>query len=144
MNAIFLDFDGVLNQHEWRLKKTPWMEEEKVKLLSELCKTVNAKIVLSTTWRNVWFEPMFYKNETNAICKAHKLFEKYGLEIIGITETIGKREEEIFDFLKSHKEISNYVIFDDSVVVAPNFIQTDANIGLTKENIQAAMLIFKQ
>lgn len=72
---------------------------------------------------------MFYKNETNAICKAHKLFEKYGLEIIGITETIGKREEEIFD---------------DSVVVAPNFIQTDANVGLTKENIQAAMLIFKQ
>ena len=76
MKVIFLDIDGVLNKHGWSQNKTSWMEDSKVEMIGRLCKDTGAKVVLASNWREAWFEPMFYENETTAIYKGHKLFKK--------------------------------------------------------------------
>lgn len=44
---IFLDIDGVLNQ----LQGGYYLDENCIKVLSNLCKRVNGKIVLTSSWR---------------------------------------------------------------------------------------------
>ena len=34
MKVIFLDIDGVLNEENWMLNNTPWLDENKLKLLN--------------------------------------------------------------------------------------------------------------
>lgn len=138
MKVIFLDIDGVLNRRGWMVKKTPWLEDSKLKLISNLCKETGAKIVLATNWRETWFEPMFYDNETTAIYTGHKLFDENEIEVIGITDRIGSRGDEIKKYLLNHPEITNYVSIDDSIVEVDNFVQTEPEIGLTEEDCRKA------
>ena len=63
-NIIFLDVDGVLNSHlyveQYKDKRGEWLnlsqreqnlDPKAVKMLDQLCKDTNSKIVLSSTWR---------------------------------------------------------------------------------------------
>ena len=59
MKIIFLDIDGVLNSIGWveRTKGTAYEDKEidpsKVRLLKQIIDKTDAKIVLSSTWREV-------------------------------------------------------------------------------------------
>lgn len=140
MKVIFLDIDGVLNEENWMLNNTPWIDENKLKLLSNLCKKTKAKIVLSTNWRDIWFEPMFMNSKGNGINLAHKLFKKYKLDVIGVTPSLGMRESEILTYL-SDNDFDNYVVFDDNKLNLPHFIQSDKSKGLTKADCINALSI---
>ena len=144
MRVIFLDIDGVLNKHNWSQNKTPWMEDSKVELIGRLCKDTGAKVVLASNWREAWFEPMFYENETTAIYKGHKLFEKNNIEVVGITGRGETRCEEIKQYLKDNPNIINYVSIDDTIVDVDNRVQTNGDIGLTQFDCQKAaqLLLF--
>lgn len=70
-----------------------------------LCNSTNAKIVLSTSWRD------FYDLQT-----MKKLFDlhKLGVYIIGKTiQKYGNRPLEIQDYLDTHPEVEHYLIIDD-------------------------------
>ena len=59
MKIIFLDIDGVLTSdmyEESRLEKRDdnRIDLSRVKLLAELVKSTDAKIVLTSTWRVYW------------------------------------------------------------------------------------------
>lgn len=140
MKVIFLDIDGVLNEENWMLNNTPWIDENKLKLLSNLCKKTKAKIVLSTNWRDIWFEPMFMNSKGNGINLAHKLFKKYKLDVIGVTPSLGMRESEILTYL-SDNDFDNYVVFDDNKLNLPHFIQSDKSKGLTEGDCINALSI---
>ena len=140
MKVIFLDIDGVLNEENWMLNKTPWIDENKLKLLSNLCKKTKAKIVLSTNWRDIWFEPMYINSKGNGINLAHKLFKKYKLDVIGVTPSLGMRESEILTYL-SDNDFVNYVVFDDNKLNLPHFIQTDKSKELTQADCINALSI---
>ena len=114
MRVIFLDIDGVLNKHNWSQNKTSWMEDSKVEMISRLCKDTGAKVVLASNWRETWFEPMFYENETTAIYRGHKLFEKNNIEVVGITGRGETRGEEIKQYLLK-KDYENNCKDDDYV-----------------------------
>jgi hypothetical protein len=130
---IFLDIDGVLNGYNsftgvcykvfsklglLRFVKQHYdlfgVHTNKVKLLSKIVKATNAKIVLSSTWRNSWYKP-YYKKTIREKELVNKLY-KHGIEVIGITPTNkdNRRELEILSYLSEHEdEIDSFVILDD-------------------------------
>lgn len=138
MKVIFLDIDGVLNKHGWAERKDPWIEDSKLKLISKLCKETGAKIVLASNWRETWFEPMFYENDSTAIYWGHKKFDEMKIDVIGITPRVGSRGEEIKKYLLDNPNITNYVSIDDTVVDVEDFVRTNGEIGLTENDCKKA------
>lgn len=139
MLVIFLDIDGVLKvarhgRDEFgNLFYVPYMEN-----LRNIIEQTNAKIVISSTWRNRGLE------------KLQKMWEHRGIagEIIdvtinshyiseeGRTDKYNKlrRGREIQDWIDEHAtEITNYVIIDDDNDMLPsqrgNFVRTANNIN---------------
>lgn len=157
-NIIFLDIDGVLNSDEWNeehkedIHEGILVDEEKVRLLGELAKKYNAKIVLHSGWR-FWFD-----NEIKPLRKEAeillKLMEREGISIDDFTPDLTNEEirrtkkfslvkaDEIQKWLSAHAEIEKWVVFDDLELnnpeIAKHQIKTDSTIGLTPENIKQA------
>ena len=131
MKVIFLDIDGVLNSSETfkrnrkkRLENPNQyilnIDEEKVTLLGDICKATSAKVVLSSAARGSWENGPSHLDDKFSI-NLQKLFDKYEIEIIGITPVVGSnkysshRELEIMVYLKNHPEIDSFCIIDDEI-----------------------------
>lgn len=125
MKVIFLDIDGVLNSvdsmiafHGWLSKGTIEQMEDRldsvsIGLLRKLCNIVNAKIVISSTWRMGRTEQDFIE-----------IFARHGWKdfpVIGKTPIgsqlfeVGSltRGHEIRYWLSEHPEVTEYIIIDD-------------------------------
>lgn len=166
MNIIFLDIDGVLNSQnyfienhkdillfskaysnkdnnelEYLIKRQIMdIDYNKLQLLKEIIYETNAKIVISSSWRNLYIYPLI---EDYLINK--------GLPIIGTTPYIrGKRGEEIRTYLKENPEIKNFIILDDEIFKDFNelenyLIKTDFyNEGLEESHANEAIKILKK
>ena len=128
---IFLDIDGVLNSVDYfeQVKDCKGYKEinpEKVKLLKEIVERTGAKIVLSSTWRDL----------SRRKCEPdHPLYtylidtlKEYGLEIMEHTPYIGQdRPKEIKAWLdkQSDKDL-RFVSLDDDY---PKNLYDDVRIG---------------
>lgn len=140
MKIIFLDIDGVLNGWDFSeyIKYNIWniipskkiknfirsrshytdVDKRRVKRLGKICKKTGAKVVLSSSWRNML---LHHTGKRRYDFDVNKLFwdlmDKYHIEVIGKTpklETSYKREDEIMAWLSEHNyEVENYVILDD-------------------------------
>lgn len=109
MEAIFLDFEGVLNITEGtnltRLKEF-YFEPKLVKNLNYLLKqNPDLKIIVTSSWR---------KNLEYAIDQLNKVGFSFRERIIGSTEDLGHRGKEILKALKSFN-IKKYLVIDDSI-----------------------------
>ena len=131
MNAIFLDFDGVLNDKDYfyrseekieKFKRDTNFEEKwyddfelcadklmlhfdpsKLELLQEIVDETDSKIVIISSWREMIEYPF-----------VEKRLKDYGLPIMGrIVDHNKDRGKGIRNYLKIHKEIDNYIILDD-------------------------------
>lgn len=167
MKIIFLDIDGVLNtsqtfidiHKEWKQtgQRRIEIDEFRVELLADLVKETNAKIVLSSSWRMYWVEPINHKAR-----EVNEIFNKYGLEIYSMTPRciIGLRQDEIDLWLSKHDNIESFVIFDDDSFDLQKYIDTrliktsftkdgemimnmDDCCGLLQEHIEKAKEILK-
>jgi diphthamide synthase subunit DPH2 len=162
MNIIFLDIDGVLNSELYyssnRYKEiedfTNRIEEQAedvdplaVSFLNELINKTNAKIVISSTWRN-----------NNTIEQLQEILRQRGFtgEIIGLTPRLLNKDDcilrgnEILCWIKNNKQLlgqeyynfKSYVIFDDDSDMLywqkDNFILCDGYVGLTNRNCYRA------
>jgi hypothetical protein len=132
-NVIFLDFDGTLyGMHDPGLRNNNGTEEELLKtvekriaILSDVCKTYNCKIVISSGGKvNIDEHTMEIDPEAEYIVRLFDLFKKYGIECIGRTPDVRKRtspntyigqwkEDEIRLYLFRHPEIIHYCVLDD-------------------------------
>lgn len=147
MNIIFLDVDGVLNSttklieiynktnKPHSLYSYPF-DEKCLSNLQSLVKQTNSKLVITSTWRKT----------TEGITKLINTLSKYKLdkEIIGITPILNKKREiEIKTFLSNLNYNPNFVILDDNCDMGsllPFLIKTNIKTGLTKENVEEAIL----
>ena len=132
-NIIFLDIDGVLNDKSTFVNNTGiknaynkllnsfdntcsinyaellaekqllYLDYDKIQLLKYICDTRNAKIVITSSWKNLTYYNFI---EEKLIL--------YGLPIIDITKTLLSRGEEIKKYIQDNN-IENYIIIDDSV-----------------------------
>lgn len=146
MNAntkiIFLDIDGVLNTHKYTVQTKDdeehaykFLDRNKIKLLKHIVDTTNARLVLSSTWRNSFaanLEPTDYLS--TSLTSALK---NEGLELYSKTEHLNDdRYTEIKTWLKNYPEINKFVIIDDNDFdwkdLYPFWIKTSYYIGLTE------------
>ena len=141
MKIIFLDVDGVLNCYLHNFK--PQLEDSKIRLLKEIVDATDAKIVLSSSWREV--SGLKYKLKT-------KLAE-YGLEIydhITVLWSGTPRSREIEGYIKSHyTDIEQFVILDDGdfdedrlkKLFPYHFVKTTMRYGLTSTKKDQAIKV---
>jgi len=117
MYVIFLDIDGVLRTYEsdflWSEKLGQPIPElykrhfspDALENLNYITLLTGAKIVITSTWR------LFY-----TLDELKFLFKQRGFrgDIIGVTNILDTRGEEIVEWLNDHK-IDNFVVIDDSI-----------------------------
>lgn len=157
---VFLDVDGVLNSEEtckkWHektgkggyggfFKEEEVCTDENVKWgqdlvnnLKRIITETKAKIVISSTWRKFF-----------SIDKFKEMFKVYGWSdapVIDMTPKLNSRYrgEEVVAWVKENP-IDNYVILDDDTdflqFQIANFVNTNPNFGLTKEDAEKAIKI---
>ena len=128
-NVVFLDIDGVLNSNFWcennqrEISNGTLIDKDKVRLLSSLIKTTNAKIILHSGWR-FWFDSNFKPLRIEAE-KLVEIFKGEGLTIAGVTPDLTTEEiritkkfslvkaQEILLWISEHKDLKNWVVIDD-------------------------------
>ncbi len=153
MKIIFLDIDGVLNSRAYDrrrdLNSQTNIDESRLLLLKEIVDITDAKIVLSSTWRQHWDRnPDECDGDGRYI---NKTFAKYGLHIYDKTPDLGihaLRRDEIIKWIDAVGEnIESFVVIDDYRYgwgeLSEHFVKTDPNfgLGLEIEQTQKAILI---
>lgn len=119
MNVIFLDFDGVIDTAHCNEEK---QIEEKIKILSEITKEYNCKIVIEASAKLAINDDLTYDSEW--LDFVFSMFKKYGIEWIGRTPSVTKqisetsyldmwKEDEIILYLLEHPEVEHFCIIDD-------------------------------
>lgn len=120
MKIIFLDIDGVLNSVMYDASRSEEradnrIDASRVRLLADIVNATDAKIVLSSTWREAWDkDPDLCDSDGKYI---NKCLSEYGLSIIDKTPYLSYSDErrlEILDWLARHLgEVESFVILDD-------------------------------
>jgi hypothetical protein len=162
MKVIFLDFDGVLNsaasfmaetRKKRKLAETDPEAAKAYRVNETLCSTCtsnfqrildkcpDAKIVLSTTWRNLY--------EMDWLKAKLASYNIDSSRVIGKTPAMFNRLRgtEIADWLEDHPEVTHYVILDDNSDMldsqSDKFVQTSWMQGLTLEHTTKAIEILE-
>ena len=145
MKVIFLDIDGVLNEEKSRSRCVGYkgIDDSKAENLAKIVYATGAKIVLISTFKEVWIKTDKVHQGIMANYLDKKL-KKQGLTVFDKTRDIVEKEylsrgEGILDFIQRHK-VDKYVILDDyqydydACGLTEGHIKTDAyNGGLTAE-----------
>lgn len=150
MQLIFLDVDGVLNNDcTTTTTSDGWcfVDDYLVKRLARLVHKTQAKVILSSSWRDGWIAVKHKNNEPFFKELWSKLFS-YGIELYDRTGRWRKsRGEEIQHYLNNCSNVTNYVILDDVSNFLPNqqshTILTNPAIGLTEEDVNNAIAILE-
>jgi hypothetical protein len=160
--VIFLDIDGVLNTKWWYTQMNRNTPKDKygyafdpnaVSNLKKILDQTGADIVISSSWKSFGYSEL------------EEMWEERGLpgKLIGITpnsvsdemllnadldnmELFSIRGMEIKEWLDKHgRNVSHYVIIDDMDNFLPDqqpyFVQTNPEVGITKEDIDMAIKI---
>lgn len=157
---IFLDIDGVLNSKEWfeqnkHIKGYTEINPEKVKLLKEIADCTDAKIILSSTWRDLAAhddepEHEMYTYLINSL-------KEFGLSISDHTPYIQQnRPQEIKTWLEKNANKGDcYVSLDDDYSyeaygkyeIEDHLVKTsfyEPNGGLRQEHVDKAIQILNR
>lgn len=156
---IFLDVDGVLNDHrKWPTRYSP-IQYELVAFLNVILRAApEAKIVLSSSWR--------YTFSTVPVIE-HVLM-CHGCECFGRIAGATLRDEEVHDGpmpgwedkerwgslglswraeqIRRYVEdsgVKRFVVLDDLPLAVPNLVQTDGDVGLTASHAARAIEVLK-
>jgi hypothetical protein len=139
---VFLDIDGVMvSPRGYAEQSGPHAppEPQAIAALNEICSTLPAMIVLSSTWR---FEGLAFIQE-------HLRGWGVTAPLIDCTCWPPKttREEEILDWLENtHRDIDAFVILDDDGMdkLRNRAVQTNGKIGLTHRDAARAIQILQE
>ena len=160
MKVILLDFDGVLNCSTSK-SRAPFpappefcyigLDSDKIRNLAKIVQKTDAKIVLTTTWRE-HYEIGAYKQMDPVGKYMNNKFRKFGLKIYDKIQR-GKRFDRGRDvkvWLDEHPQVTDFVILDDEEIgyyndydlFDPHFVKTlwDGH-GLTENCANAAINI---
>lgn len=174
MNYIFLDVDGVLNDKHYLLfyaDEDGVINQKSVDLLAKLVKQFDAKVILSSSWRNGFDDNMqpnylTIKNgdgtEQESRCaKLLRMLNEADIVLCGKTGSVNEgihwgRPTEIYNYVKEHlAPEDNYVILDDDDVVgeahpdliselAPHFVHTSfVKRGFDEKAFEKAVIVLQ-
>jgi hypothetical protein len=142
MKVIFIDIDGVLNDHTRLSNGYCGIKSECVENMNLILDTVlDLNIVISSAWRY-----MIPKSMT--LTGFEYLLLVCGINcrgrISGHTRHDNDEEDtrgsQISDYLNEHTDIEKYIVVDDMDLnltsLGDNFLQTNGNVGLTKQDAE--------
>lgn len=157
--VIFLDVDGVLNCstsksycHDDICGVITGIDSDKVKRLAKIVEVTGAEIVLSSDWKDGWSKYYTSPKPSHAKYLDNHLYKKGRLTIKDKTPNTSKgswfRGEEILAYLRSHKDVENYVILDDTFFedfsikeISEHLVLTEYKVGLTDDDVEKAIKI---
>jgi hypothetical protein len=142
---IFLDLDGVLNDHQQRESGFCGIDLPLATRFNRVLRETDAQIVLSSAWRYMIPEAMSLKGFTY-------LLQTHGVDcherLIGVTcrdEEIEPRGQQIRHWRLENGGERPYVVIDDldlGITEAGHpFVQTDGKVGLTEADADRAIEI---
>lgn len=159
MKIIFLDVDGVLNCstsksfcHDDLYGIITWVDSDKVKRLAKIVEITGAEIVLSSDWKDGWNKYYTGRRPSHVKYLDNHLYKKGKLTIKDKTPNTSKgswfRGNEILTYLRSHQDVENYVILDDTFFedfsikeISEHLVLTDHKVGLTDSDVEKAVKI---
>lgn len=138
MNLIFLDIDGVLNNLGSVCafgNPSKHFDPVSVALIDKLCREGDAKIVVSSSWRNGDIQRLCESLwDCNAGCLAKR--------VIGETPDLNcERGKEVQAWLERNERPPRYVIIDDDSDMLPGqpFVKTTFEDGFRFRHYQEAL-----
>ena len=159
MKIIFLDVDGVLNCstsksfcHDDLYGIITGIDSDKVKRLAKIVEITGAEIILSSDWKDGWNKYYTGRKPSHVKYLDNHLYKKGKLTIKDKTPNTSKgswfRGNEILTYLKSHQDVENYVILDDTFFedfsikeISEHLVLTDHKVGLTDFDVEKAIKI---
>lgn len=148
MKVIFLDIDGVLNCNKSNSRCGGFIgiDDIKVKLLAEIIKQTNAKIILASSWKLDWerFDKDIQSETGNYLDRKLK---RQRLYIADKTTHYGsERGKEVSEFLQKH-QAEKWIVLDDEIFedyekfdILPHLVKTDFyNGGLQEHHAKIAI-----
>ena len=146
MKVIFLDIDGVLNDHtvQYQCGKNKFcgIYPAKVKLLNTILRKTGAGVVLSSAWRYMILNGAMTPTGFQYLLNIHG----FDGQLVGNTcadEEIKDRSDQIKEWVKLNKPARWLAIDDLPLKLVPNFIQTVSSVGLEEKHIKQAIDILK-
>lgn len=143
MKIIFLDVDGVLNNARWARKMydegvhvyaDDLLYDPSIKQLKRLIDATDAKVILSSSWRN----------HPDAMSHLATQLAAYNIFIYGVTPNVGpQRGDDISEWLANHP-VDNYVILDDDsdmTVHMDHLVQPSYETGLQYTHVDRAIAL---
>ena len=161
MKVIFLDIDGVLNCrtsksycHDDICGVITGIDSDKVRRLAKIVEATGAEIVLSSDWKDGWSKYYTSSKPSHAKYLDNHLYKKGRLTIKDKTPNTSKgswyRGDEILTYLRSHQDITDYVILDDTFFedfstkeIEEHLVLTNYKLGLTDSDVDRAISILK-
>jgi hypothetical protein len=145
--VIFLDIDGVLNDHTYdNMAESNTLKKKCVDNFNHLLLQTDAKIVISSAWRYLILGKHMSLLGFEAMLRTHGVACQGRL--IGTTlpdETVYSRENQIREFLESLRERGKikYAVIDDLPLELSSdvFVRTDGNVGLTMNDVEKIVKI---
>lgn len=135
MKVIFLDIDGVLNSEQYIRECDGCgivIDPSKMVLLKQIVDATDAKIVLSTSWREHWSKDAAQCDSTGVLMNS--VFGAYGMQIFDKTLQLHtRRETEIKSWLDKNPDVKKYVVLDDMLLsgafLTGHFVKTSSYFG---------------
>ena len=151
MKIIFCDVDGVLNNLRERHEKVDgsgdvfavdyknW-NKHAVKRIDDLCYYTGAQVVISSSWRKLYPDYMWW-NEQFKLAGAKHIWV---VDVTGDSHN-GFRGREINDYLLEEADIDRYVILDDESDFYPDQprVYVDMYGGLLNHHFLEALMILE-
>lgn len=141
--VLFLDVDGVLNDHRFT-----GIDHQKTEILNTVIyRCLNLKIVLSSAWRHEIIGGDMTLRGFETMLRACGL--RAGGRLVGCTDDDGNdfendgRANLIRKFAAQHK-LTQWAAIDDMPLALPDhrFVRTDGDVGITKEDAEKLLSIF--
>lgn len=139
---IFLDIDGVLNSRDWFLSRYGKsgignIDPEAVSVLRKIIRRTDAKIILSSTWRD----------EYDIAEKFNKF--THGLELSGILCPFVDKAEALDKWMERYSSKKfRYVIIDDCFGYNPKYqdrwVEVDYEHGLTDDYVEKVVFMMEK
>lgn len=148
MKVIFLDIDGVLNGNCYTPENNNagvLIDNARLKLIKQIVDATDAKLVLSSSWKEHWEIDTDKCDETGK--EMNSSFADEGLSIYDKTTTHqGNRKKEIIEWMKTHSDVKNFVVIDDSPFeeddLKDHFVLTSQiRYGIDEDDVKKAIMI---
>lgn len=145
MKIIFLDIDGVLNDHSPMCNGYCGIKAECVEQLNRILATApDAKIVVHSAWRYLLYDgdlPIrFFENLllSHGVDCLNRLHGRTRWDSVGGHEA--DRVSQIREYVIDHG-VECFAVLDDLDLQMENFVRTDGSRGLTRDDADRAICI---